>query len=332
MTRTMLAVIMMPLMATITASAQKAAATYTNPVWGRDFPDPFVIRHSGVFYAYATQNSADGFQVMESRDLVHWTHRGACYKPPWSNGHYWAPEVVAHNGQLYMTYSAMNPETKRHDIGVATATSPLGPFDHRAVLVRGDDTNGGAIDTTVFLDTDGRPYLLYSEEQPRCIVLREMAPDLLSVNDERVEVVRPDRPWERGVTEAPTVLLRNGVYHLFFSVGWYQSSKLDACYAVCHATAPSIRGPWMKSPGAVLETRVGRVYGPGHQCVVPLPSGETWMVYHAWDDQNEPRYGSNPLGRTMRIDRLRWEGDTPVVDGPTITPQPVPAVSAADRQ
>ncbi len=321
-------VITMLLLTAIATAAGEPPATYTNPVWAGDFPDPFIIRHGGMFYAYATQNSPDGFQVMQSPDLVHWTHRGVCYRPPWSDGHYWAPEVIEHDGLFHMTYSATNPDTDRHDIGVATAADPLGPFEHRAILVRGDDSNGGVIDSTVFFDADGTPYLLYSEESPRCIVLRPMAADLLGVGDERVELIRPDRPWERGVTEAPTVLLRNGIYHLFFSVGWYQSDKLDACYAVCHATAPSIRGPWTKSPGALLETRVGRVYGPGHQCVIALPGGEVWMAYHGWDDQDEPRYGSNPLGRTMRIDRLRWEGDTPIVEGPTTTPRPAP-VSAA---
>lgn len=331
MSRTMLsAVMIMLLMPTVGASADGPEATYTNPVWAKNFPDPFVIRHDGLFYAYATQDTPEGFQVMQSPDLVRWTHRGTCFRPPWSDEHYWAPEVVELGGRFYMTYSARNPETGRHDIGVATATDPLGPFEHRAILVRGDDSNGGVIDATVFFDADGTAYTMYSEEDPRCIVLREMSSDLLSVGEERVEVVRPDRVWERGVTEAPTVLLRHGVYHLFFSVGWYQADTVNASYAVCHATAPAIRGPWTKSRGALLETRVERVYAPGHQCVITLPGGETWMAYHGWDDQNEPRYGSNPLGRTLRIDRLRWEGDTPIVDGPTLTPQPAPVVEAPE--
>lgn len=320
-------VIAMLLTANVSARADGPTATYTNPVWARDFPDPFIIRHEGTFYAYGTQNSPDGFQVMSSPDLVHWTHRGACFRPPWSNDHYWAPEVVEHEGRFYMTYSALNHTTNYHDIGVAVAEHPLGPFEHSAILVHGDETNGGVIDTDVFLDTDTRRYLLYSEERSRCIILREMAPDLMSVGDERVVIVCPDRDWERGINEAPTVVLRNGVYHLFFSVGWYQSGKFDACYAVCHATAPTLRGPWTKSPGALLETRVGRVYGPGHQCIVTLPDGEMWMAYHGWDAQKEPRYGVNPLGRTLRIDRILWEGDTCVVNGPTITPQPAPDVT-----
>lgn len=310
---------------------QAPPATYTNPVWAQDFPDPFVIFYQGKFYAYATQNTPDGFQVMESPDLVHWTHRGTCFKPPWAHTHYWAPEVFIRDGVFYMTYSALNPHTKRHDIGLATASQPLGPFVHQTILVRGEDTNGGVIDATIFQDIDGAYYLVYSEEQPRGLVLRPLAADFMAVGEERVVLLRPDRPWERGVTEAPTLLWRQGVYHLFFSAGWYQSDKLNASYVVCHAQAPSVRGPYQKSPGALLETRVGRVYGPGHQCVIALPSGEMWLLYHGWDDENEPRYGSNPRGRTLRLDRLIWDGDTPIVRGPTVTPQPVPQIWPAEH-
>lgn len=55
------------------------------------------------------------------------------------------------------------------------------------------------------------------------------------------------------------------------------------------------------------------------------------MAYHGWDDQGEPRYGANPLGRTLRIDRLRWDGDMPVMDGPTTTPMPVPVIEGEPR-
>jgi beta-xylosidase len=82
------------------------AQTYQNPVYGKDFPDPFVIEHWGKFYAYAT-----GFRCLESDDLVHWTEKGKVLTVPWSKGHYWAPEVVERDGEFCMTYSAKNPET-----------------------------------------------------------------------------------------------------------------------------------------------------------------------------------------------------------------------------
>ncbi len=300
-------------------------ATYTNPVYARDFPDPHVLYWRGKFYAYATHSSGHDFQVMESSDLVHWSHRGSAFRPPWSREHLWAPEVIAHRGTLYMTYSARNPQTGKHDIGVATSTNPLGPFTDRGILVRGDDNRVGVIDTHIFFDRAGTPYLLYSEEDPRAIVMRRMSPDLLRISEEKTVLLRPDRDWEKGIVEAPTMLYRNGTYHLFYSGGWFQSYKRDACYAVSYATASALKGPYTKRE-VILQTVPDKVYSPGHQCIVTLPSGEMWMLYHAWDNQNEPLYGSNPLGRTLRLDRLYWRNGKPVVDGPSTEPKPAPRV------
>lgn len=305
--------------------------TYTNPVFPHDFPDPHVLEHKGMFYAYATHSRGFGFQVMESPDLVNWTHKGTAFEVPWSKVHYWAPEVIEFKGKFYMTYSALDPETKKHEIGIATADSPLGPFTHRAILVRAGEVRTGVIDTNIFHDRDGTSYLLYSEEDPRRIVMRKMAPDLMSVDDTVVELVRPDRPEERGVTEAPTLIYRNGKYHLFYSIGWFQSSKKDASYAVTHAVSKSLRGPYVKDEKPLLGTVPGTVYGPGHQAVIRLKNGDWWMLYHAWDNENEPHYGSNPKGRTLWIDRLRWKGDKPVMEGPSTTPQPAPRVPSTRR-
>jgi beta-xylosidase len=182
-------------------------ALYTNPVWGKDFPDPFILPWRGRFYAYATETPPYRFQVMESSDLVNWTHRGTAFVPPWSGEHFWAPEVHPSKGQLHFLYSARNPQTGKHDIGIAVSRNPLGPYTKTGQILTGDGKN---------------------------------------------------------------------------------------------------------------------VYGPGHQAYLKLHSGEEWLFYHAWDDQNEPRYGSNPLGRTLRLDKLVWEKDRPRILGPTVTPQPAP--------
>jgi beta-xylosidase len=298
--------------------------TYTNPVWPKDFPDPQVIAWKGKFFAYATETRGFRFQVLESPDLVNWTHRGTAFTVPWSDAHYWAPEVFIYRGKFYMTYSALHPETKKHDIGIAVADQPVGPFEHKAVLVRGGDNRVGVIDATLFFEGKSA-YIIYSEEDPRRIVLRKMTPDLLATEGDAVELLRPTEAWERGCTEAPTMVKRGRKYHLIYSGGWYQSAKGESSYCVAHAVADSVRGPYTKT-GQILKGDGEKVFGPGHQCVIKLKSGEEWMLYHAWDDQNEPRYGSNPLGRTLRLDRLTWEKDTPRVTGPTLTPQPAPRV------
>jgi beta-xylosidase len=306
-------------------SSPASGGQYTNPVYAKDFPDPFVLEHDGLFYAYATHSGSNGFQVLSSPDLVNWTKHPDAYRPPWSKVHLWAPEVVHYRGQFYMTYSARNGQTRKHDIGIATADNPLGPFRHRAILVSGDKNRVGVIDSNIFID-NGTPYLLYSEESPRRIVMRKMASDLLSLRSECIEIVRPDRPREQGVTEAPTLIHRNGLYHLFFSAGHYAGSKQSCRYCVEHAVSKTLEGPYLKSDEPLLGCVPGQVVGPGHQCLITTEAGETWMMYHAWDARKEPRYGSNPLGRTLRLDRLHWDGDRPWVAGPTVDRQVAPLI------
>lgn len=298
--------------------------TYMNPVWAKDFPDPHVISWRGKFYAYATETRGYRFQVLESPDLVNWTHKGTAFTVPWGREHYWAPEVAEYKGTLYMTYSARNPETNKHDIGIATSKNPIGPFEHKAILVRAGDVRVGVIDATLFFDGK-QNYIIYSEEEPRRIVMRKMSADLMAAEGEPIELMRPTEKWEHNVTEAPTMIKRGRKYHLIYSGGWYESKKGESSYCVAHAVASSIAGPYTKT-GQILQGDGQKVFGPGHQCVIKLKSGEEWMLYHAWDDQNEPRYGSNPLGRTLRLDRMTWEKDVPHVTGPTLTPQPAPRV------
>ena len=312
--------------AAITTRSSQAQATYTNPVWDHDFPDPFVLFWDGRYYAYATESRITGFQVMESTDLIHWTHRGVALEVPWSRRHYWAPEVVYYRGKFYMTYSAENPANRKHDIGIAVSDRPLGPFRHAAKLVEAGPGQRGVIDATIFFDRDGRPYLIYSEEDPRSIVIRPMRDDLLAVEQEREVLIRPDRAWEHGVTEAPTMIYRDGHYHLFYSAGYYQGDKANCRYCVAHAVAKDLRGPYVKSESQLLQTVVGQVYGPGHQCIIVAPDGHMWMFYHGWSAENEPHYGSNRSGRTLRLDRVFWHGDEPSVEGPTLSAQPAPVL------
>jgi beta-xylosidase len=307
------------------ARASLPPAEYTNPVYARDFPDPFVIEHDGVYHAYATQSGGPRFQHGVSRDLVHWTVKSLDFPDPFSTEHLWAPEVARIGERFVLTYSALDPATKRHHIAVATADHPTGRFSHQKILVRGDENKVGVIDTHVAFE-DGRPYLLYSEETPRRIVARPLREDGLEVTGDPVELVRPDQPWEHGVNEAPTVVRRGNKVILIYSGSGYQNPKNRPQYAVGFATADRLLGPYTKHPEPILQTAPDQVYGPGHQCVVQTKNGDWWMLYHGWNSEGEPMYGRNPHGRTLRLDRLIWDLDRPRALGPTTTPQAAPVI------
>jgi beta-xylosidase len=310
--------------------------TYTNPVYDAYFADPFVLAHGGSFYAYGTIATAGRtVPALTSTNLVEWSPLGDVLGPLAEDVEaYWAPEVAIEGGVCHMYYSAGRAEGEQHQVRVATAARPEGPFRDTGVVLAPDEPF--TIDAHPFRDDDGRRYLFYCrdflEGDGRAgtgIVVDELVSMTELRGDPRV-VVRPHadwhlfaasrlwygRTWDWYTVEGPFVRKRDGRYYCFFSGGAWR----EPTYGVSYAVADDPLGPYEVAPGdgpTVLRTDPERVVGPGHASIVASPSGETdYLVYHAWD----------PAGsaRLMRIDRLDWTSDGPRCDGPSLEPRPVP--------
>jgi GH43 family beta-xylosidase len=315
-------------------------ATYTNPVCPHTFADPFVLRHGSFYYAYGTApGGADGraFPVMRSPDLVRWESLGYALVPP--GGHdFWAPEVAYHDGTFYMYYSAQGIDGRDHQLRVATSADPAGPFlDAGVVLVPGQPFS---IDAHPFRDDDGQWYLFYCvdflelEDDHRVgtgIVVDRML-DMRALEGKPRMVHRPHEDWhlflkartmygnvyDWHTVEGAAVLRHAGRYYCFYSGGAWEKDNYGVSWVVADHPLGPYRRPEEGGRALLMSTLPGQLIGPGHNSFVASPGGgETWIVYHAW--------GPDRAGRRMCIDRLRWEGDRPVTDGPTATAQPAPA-------
>jgi hypothetical protein len=62
--------------------------------------------------------------------------------------------------------------------------------------------------------------------------------------------------------------------------------------------------------------------GPGGEAFFTDTEGNLWMAYHAWTGANVGYSGGGQ--RSLRIDLVTFEGDKPVTNGPTYTPQLIP--------
>lgn len=309
------------------------AGTYTNPV-ARNLPDPHVIRHDDLYYAYGTNAPGAGYRVLTSPDLATWTDQGFAFrKTPnsWGREHFWAPCVVEKGGRFYLFYSAVGPVAggrTSHRICVAIADSPRGPFrDLKAPLL---DIGKAVIDANAFIDDDGRAYLYYAldksenDNQSHLYVV-PLSDDLTEVVGEPVFCTRPDAEWEgEEWNEAPFVLKHDRTYVMMYSARGF----FDPNYALGYATAASPLGPWTKSSLNPVLRRTSEVSGPGHNSVVPSPDGrELFCVYHV---HHKPEGGGD---RNLAIDRmtLTTAPDGRVIlkiDGPTRSPQPLPSGAA----
>src|SRR3954451_22818354 len=93
----------------VTLAGCGGSQTFANPVYNGDFPDPFVLKAGGTYYAYATNGAGKQVQTLTSKDIVHWTP-GPDALPKvgsWGfNGETWAPEVLARDDSYVLYYTA----------------------------------------------------------------------------------------------------------------------------------------------------------------------------------------------------------------------------------
>jgi arabinan endo-1,5-alpha-L-arabinosidase len=286
-----------------------------NPVVDEDFPDPDLLEVDGTYYAYATNTATLNVQVATSTDLETWevSDTDALPElPAWViPGKTWAPEVSQFGpGQFVMYPTTTNFDPTYQCIGVATATSPEGPFQMvgEGMLVCPAE-EGGAIDASTFTDDDGSRYLLWKNDGNCCgfdtwLYLAPLSADGLTLTGEPTRLVKQDQEWEGNLVEAPTLVKRDGSYVLMYSANDYGGDQ----YAIGYATADAVTGPYTKGEEPLFTTDAseGRYIGPGGQDVVVTPEGDDVLIFHSW-------YGGITY-RGMNHLPLTWEDGRPVVE------------------
>ena len=267
--------------------------------------DPDILKVGDTWFLYGT-SSESGFEAWSSADLRSWTYEGFVWRPTpgsWNDrGAYWAPDLFESPNGIFMYYTAGNK------IGVARATSPLGPFvevlDHPLIGSGhggvGDgrfwgsaadpvpllDSDENAIDAFLFEASDGSLTLYFSSYPVLGVAVMAAIPMV----DETTPAPGPATvvlgaevtSWELFIREAPWVTERNGVYHLTYSGAGADTT----CYAIGEATATNPLGPFTRSGTAPLlhdDPAVG-FYGPGHHTIAEAPDGGMVMFFHTKDD------------------------------------------------
>lgn len=312
--------------------------TYLNPVYSGSFPDPFVLKYCGEYWAYCTGIQPDGrcFGILHSADLVNWEQLAGAMEPlPGGHTMYWAPEVFYYNGIFYLYYSVGNETLMQ--VRVAVASDPAGPFTDSGHTLT---TETFAIDAHVFQDDDGATYLFYATDflehthiGTGTVMDRLLDPFTLEGRPRPVtrarydwQVYDPARKEKGGVRwhtiEGPFVLKHKNRYYQMFSGGNWQNLSYGTSYAVSETIERE--DEWVQVADGqkvfpVLRTIPGKVIGPGHNSAVSGPDNrQMYCVYHRWAEDGS--------ARLMAIDPLDWAGERLIVLGPSYTPQFTPTL------
>ncbi len=304
----------------IIVSPLLSPSTYTNPVLNHDFPDPDVLCIDQVYYAYATNSGGINVQAAQSRDLVHWTLLPEILpeRPRWAASEFgwtWAPNVMpTDHGTGYVMYFsnrlARDIKGRSHcmGIGVAESNRPEGPFIPQNEILICQIEEGGSIDLASFIDDDGSRYLVWKNDGNSCnmqtwIFIQQVAADGMTRLGRPRRLITADQPWEGCLVEAPTLWKHDGLYYLFYSANYFMGPEYGIGYAVAEAPL----GPYRKARRPLLTTRHHEgLTGPGGQDLVRTPDGKTWMLFHAWGEQN---------CRVLHLAEVIWECGRPTLRG-----------------
>ena len=317
-----------------TFSQTTPAGIYQNPVFSHDFPDPNLVKATdGYYYAYSTQanwkrdslgDTTHFIPILKSKDLMQWTFAGNALqkKPDWKEaGGIWAPDVTLYKGKYYLYYSFSTWGDPNPGIGFAVSDKPAGPFiDKGKIFFSKDIGVDNSIDPFLVVDNN-KLYLVWGSFHG--IYGVPLSDDGTKTTGEKFQIA--------GSAYEGSYIYQRGKFYYFFGSTGTCCEGVKSTYRVLVSRATSLKGPYTDRDGKVLIENGGTLLlqgnggkegfvGPGHNGdIITDDSGDTWMLYHAFDKE---------LGykRMMFLDKIEWINDWPYLlnEEPSFTPHKGP--------
>lgn len=255
--------------------------------------DPSAHVFEGRVYVYPshdqdnanTYNMTD-YHVLSSADLVNWTDHGVALDVvdvEWATNRMWAPDCAYKDGTYYFYFPAREGTVKK--IGVATSSSPAGPFIPEDEAI----DNSFEIDPAVFVDDDGQVYMYFGGHS--CNVAK-MGSTMKQFDGDVVELTGLDYFYE-----AAWMHKRNGIYYLSYSTGSYLPDTND--HLIGYATSTSPMGPFTYQ--GVVNGDVSGI--TNHHSIVEY-QGQWYLFYH-----NSDLSGGINTRRSVVADYLHYNDD-----------------------
>ena len=327
-----------------------------SPIYNGDFADPFALHVGSNVYLYASDTISAHIPVLDATattdftgqylgdalpTLPSWTFRvpvgpGGLGSAERNLRHVLrhprpAPSSAcikdAHRSHVSagLCYLAWSTETASASPGPSHSRRPARSSTTRPARSSVPDARAGAIDPSIFVTSDGTPYLLWKSDGngyglPTAIYSQRLTSDGLAVAGPPHRLISATQPWEGNLVEGPSMVQDGKTYWLFYSANDWDTPH----YAVGIAKCASIDGPCTKPldhPWVSTANDVHHDQGPGGQEFVTI-GGFVWMVHHGW----LPGQAGTPKGqRRLYVDLLTFDDPGGL---PEVAPAPLAAALA----
>lgn len=246
----------------------------------------------------------------------------------------WAPEIFFLNGNWYIYFTATHDygnNTDLKDAGRKTyclkskTDDAMGEWETSPTQVKLPENQFRSIDAT-FMEYNNKQYVIWASwpyenhtqdyQQDLCIAELEYnnPTKVVSPESKRVVISTPEYDWEKlgaNQNEGPVVTFSpNGTPVLLYSGAFSGSDAYCIGYIVLDGSDKDPLNPesWTKGEKPLMETEE-EIISPGHNSVVKSPDGtEDWICYHS------AKYSGAGWDRTLRLQKMTWDGDVPVVE------------------
>ena len=252
-----------------------------NPICptGVYIPDPSAhVWKDGKLYVYGSLDESTNYycshkhHVLSTSDMKTWeltensfASKGESDQVSYSDDFLYAPDVQYKKGKYYLYYclsSASNNE------GVATSTSPTGPFLNGKVLY----TKGiNEIDPCVFMDTDGQAYYIWGQFTAKVAKLK---PNMIEIDTTTIKD-RVVTESEHHFHEGGYMVKRKGIYYFVYAA----LDKTGSANCISYSTAKSPFGPFKYGGIIISNDHCNPGNWNNHGSLVEF-KGQWYVFYH----------------------------------------------------
>lgn len=294
-----------------------------------DVHDPVMTKEGNTYYLFST---GPGITIYSSTDMKNWQRSGRVFatEPKWAksvapefNGHLWAPDIVAHNGQFYLYYSvsAFGKNTSAMGVAINRTLSPDSPdyewVDQGIVLQSIPNRDlWNAIDPAVIIDEQGTSWMSFGSFWGG-MKLVKLAPNLIELTEPQEwysiakrerSILVDDSQAGPAAIEAPFIFKKNDYYYLF--VSWDKCCRgKDSDYKVVMGRSKDIRGPYLDKDGVDMNHGGGSLViagdkdwvGVGHNSAYTFGKKD-YLVLHAYESADK-------YLQKLKILEMKWDKD-----------------------
>lgn len=299
------------------ASFYNEVKTYVNPVLPGDHPDPTLF-HKGkdFYYCGSSFHFTPYLPIYHSTDLMHWQiisrvvypqNAGFVQDAP-SRG-IWQGAITYFYGSWRIYFSANGDQQ-----WFCKASSPYGPWSKPIRVETNPKTGPLGYDNSIFIDDDGRPYMVIKNGQ-RINHIQALGKDG-QLTDTVIKLDWINANLQYSWAEGPVMCKRNGYYY-YFPAGSVAGGEyvLRSKELTSDSTKWERLGDFFKpiTDKNVRFRVVNHIAAP-----LELSDGSWWTIGQSYDDADGDDWSG--MGRQTSLFPVTWEDNRPWGMAPTSQP------------